>query len=118
MRHAWAGYRAHAWGRDELKPISAHGQDNWGGMGVTLVDSLDTLWIMGMKDEFNEAKEWVRYRCVCTSNNMRCLMLNKLSSHQVKTSLSFSRAGSVSVFETTIRELGGLLAGLHWVCFV
>lgn len=60
MRHAWAGYRAHAWGRDELKPISAHGQDNWGGMGVTLVDSLDTLWIMGMKDEFNEAKEWVR----------------------------------------------------------
>eukprot|EP01035_Chromulina_nebulosa_P006335 gene6335-8563_t len=86
MRHAWAGYRAHAWGRDELKPISAHGQDNWGGMGVTLVDSLDTLWIMGMKDEFNEAKEWV------------------------KASLSFSRAGSVSVFETTIRELGGLLA--------
>ena len=24
-------------------------QDNWGGMGVTLVDSLDTLWIMGLK---------------------------------------------------------------------
>ena len=62
MRHAWAGYRAHAWGRDELKPISAHGQDNWGGMGVTLVDSLDTLWLMGMIEEFNEAKEWV---CSC-----------------------------------------------------
>ena len=46
-------------GRDELKPLSKSGSDNWGGMGVTLVDSLDTLWIMGMKDEFNEARDWV-----------------------------------------------------------
>ena len=62
------------------------GQDNWCGMGVTLVDSLDTLWYMGMKDEFTHAKEWV------------------------EKSLTFNRAGTVSVFETTIRELGGLLA--------
>lgn len=27
--------------------------------GATIVDSLDTLFIMGMKDEFKEAKEWV-----------------------------------------------------------
>ena len=56
------------------------------GMGVTLVDSLDTLWIMGMKDEFEEAKEWV------------------------KNELSFSHADTVSMFETTIRELGGLIS--------
>jgi uncharacterized protein YyaL (SSP411 family) len=62
------------------------GSDNWGGMGVTLVDSLDTLWLMGLKDEFKEARDWVA------------------------TSLTFEHAGTVSVFETTIRELGGLLA--------
>ncbi|KAJ8599018.1 hypothetical protein CTAYLR_007691 [Chrysophaeum taylorii] len=86
MQHAWAGYKAYAWGRDELKPASKRGHDNWGGMGVTLVDSLDTLWLMGMRAEFDEAKEWVR------------------------SSLAFDRTGEVSVFETTIRELGGLLA--------
>lgn len=86
MQHSWAGYKAHAWGRDELKPGSKRGTDNWGGIGCTLVDALDTLWLMGMMTEFKEAVEWVR------------------------NSLSFDRAGTVSTFETTIRELGGLLA--------
>eukprot|EP01033_Poteriospumella_lacustris_P000486 gene487-326_t len=86
MRHAWRGYKQYAWGNDELKPLSNRGQDNWGGMGVTLVDSLDTLWLMGLKAEFQEARDWVANR------------------------LTFDRAGQVSVFETTIRELGGLLA--------
>lgn len=86
MQHAWRGYKTYAWGSDELKPKSHRGSDNWGGMGVTLVDSLDTLWLMGLKTEFNEARDWVAR------------------------SLTFSRAGTVSTFETTIRELGGLLA--------
>eukprot|EP01038_Epipyxis_sp_PR26KG_P010250 gene10250-13787_t len=60
MTHAWDGYKKYAWGYDELKPLSNRGQNNWGGMGVTLVDSLDTLWIMGMKKEFEEAKNWVQ----------------------------------------------------------
>lgn len=46
----------------------------------------DTLWLMGMKEEFWEARDWVRDK------------------------LSFDHAGQVSVFETTIRELGGLLS--------
>lgn len=44
MQFAWRGYRTHAWGKDELKPLTNSGEDPWGGMGVTLVDSLDTLW--------------------------------------------------------------------------
>mgnify|MGYP003386415265 CR=1 FL=1 len=60
MQHAWKGYRRYAYGSDELKPLSHRGHNNWGGMGVTLVDSLDTLWIMDMKAEFNEARDWVR----------------------------------------------------------
>ena len=86
MARVWKAYKAHAWGRDELKPISLVGHDNWGGIGCTLVDSLDTLWLMGLKDEFWEARDWVRDH------------------------LTFARTGTVSVFETTIRELGGLLS--------
>lgn len=86
MQRSWSAYKQYAFGYDELKPISKRGHNNWGGMGVTLVDSLDTLWVMGMRKEFDEAKDWVRDR------------------------LSFNNAGSVSVFETTIRELGGLLS--------
>jgi hypothetical protein len=44
MQFAWKGYKAFAWGKDELKPLTNGGEDPWGGMGVTLVDSLDTLW--------------------------------------------------------------------------
>ncbi len=55
--HAWNGYKR-VWGQDELAPVdgSAH---NWMGLGLTIVDSLDTLWIMDLKDEFHEARNWV-----------------------------------------------------------
>ena len=36
------GYTEHAWGRDELRPVSNRSRDNWGGLAVTMVDSLDT----------------------------------------------------------------------------
>lgn len=36
----------------KVKPLGKTGKNNWGGMGVTLVDSLDTLWLMGLTDEF------------------------------------------------------------------
>ena len=40
MRHAWSGYEQYAFGADELLPRSKRGKEKWGGMGVTLVDSL------------------------------------------------------------------------------
>lgn len=40
MIHLWSGYKKFAWGKDELLPLSNSGQDNWGSMGTTLVDSL------------------------------------------------------------------------------
>jgi len=90
MQHAWNGYATYAYGSDEIKPQTKKGGDNWGGQGITLVDSLDTLWLMGLKDEFWKARDWVRDH------------------------LSHEHAGSVSVFETTIRDLGGLLAAYDW----
>ena len=72
-----------AFGADEIKPVSGMRNENWGGMGMTLLDSLDTLWLMGMKEEFDDATEWVRHN------------------------LNFNKNRMVSTFETTIRALGG-----------
>ena len=38
-------------GEDELKPLSKQ-SSMWFNLGLTLVDSLDTLLIMGLRDEF------------------------------------------------------------------
>jgi len=48
MKHAWKGYKDYAWGHDHLKPISRQPHD-WLHLGLTLIDALDTLWIMGLK---------------------------------------------------------------------
>mmetsp|Transcript_13337 Transcript_13337/g.28962 ORF Transcript_13337/g.28962 Transcript_13337/m.28962 type:complete len:725 (+) Transcript_13337:382-2556(+) len=90
MKHAWKGYTQYAFGQDEVHPQSANGHNNWGGMGTTLVDSLDTLWLMDLKEEFWAGRDWVR------------------------DNLDHDHVGMVSVFETTIRSLGGLLAAYDW----
>ncbi|KAK4556492.1 hypothetical protein LTR86_006636 [Recurvomyces mirabilis] len=84
--HAWAGYRDMAFGMDEVKPISGGFNNPFMGWGATLVDSLDTLWIMGMEDAFEEAVEQVRTIDFTTANRM-----------------------DIPLFETTIRYLGGLV---------
>lgn len=87
MQHTWRGYRELAWGSDTVRPLSGEATNNWGRMGMMILDSLDTLWLMGMDAEFIEGADFIR-----------------------STSLNFSNAGKVSVFETTIRALGGLLS--------
>ncbi|KAB8532539.1 hypothetical protein FH972_025484 [Carpinus fangiana] len=84
----WTGYKKFAWGHDELRPISEGFHDPFAGWGATLVDSLDTLWIMGLKDEFEEA--------VKATTNI------DFTTTELKTELP--------LFEVTIRYLGGLLS--------
>ena len=55
--HTWPGYKRYARGRDKLSPISKGARDPFGGWAATLVDTLDTLWIMDLKDEFETAVE-------------------------------------------------------------
>lgn len=106
--HAWKGYKTYAWGHDHLKPISQTYND-WFHLGLTIIDSLDTMYIMGLTTglknsllildehliilfyliEFNEARQWV------------------------KDSLSFNGNRDINLFETTIRVLGGLLSTYH-----
>lgn len=45
-------YEKFAMGQDELAPLTLEGKTVFGGMAATLVDSLDTLWMVGLKDEF------------------------------------------------------------------
>ena len=89
MRFVWGKYRTHAWGKDNLMPMTGRGIDAGFDLAITMVDSLDTLWIMGLKDEFTEAKDW---------------LVDHLPERIARI------RGGTSVFETTIRSLGGLLA--------
>ena len=86
FERAWSGYVEHAWLEDELKPISGKHETTFGGWGATLVDSLDTLWIMGMEDEFATAIEAAS-----------------------RIDFNTSTAELINVFETTIRYLGGFI---------
>ncbi len=88
FRHAWKAYQAHAWGKDELRPISKDSNE-WFNLGLTLVDSLDTMWLMGLGAEFEEARAWVEGQLVIAQDK------------------------DVNLFETTIRVLGGLLSAYH-----
>lgn len=63
MKHGWDNYVKYAWGKNELKPVSKreHSGSVFGSvsMGATIVDSLDTLLIMGLNDEYKLGRDWV-----------------------------------------------------------
>ena len=59
--HAWAGYRKFAWGHDELKPLTRSFSE-WFGLGLTLIDALDTMWILGLKKGTCSSLRWARAR--------------------------------------------------------
>ena len=44
------------WRHSEL--LSA-GKQSFGGLGATLVDTLDTLWLMDLKEDFQKAQDWI-----------------------------------------------------------
>lgn len=88
LYHSWKGYRTYAFGKDEYLPLSNTAK-NWGngeGIGVTMVDALDTLYLAGMRESVDEVVTYI-------------------DEH-----ISYDQDIKVSVFETTIRVLGGLLS--------
>lgn len=85
--HAWTGYKTHAWLKDEVSPVSGGSSNGFSGWAATLVDSLDTLLIMGMDDEFELALDAIDQIDFTTTPDK-----------------------TINVFETTIRYLGGFLA--------
>ena len=110
FQHAWKGYKQFAWGHDMLKPMSRRYEDWFSTqtdhMGLTvskrshkvchshflfqLIDSLDVMVIMGLEEEFSEAREFV----------------------EKELSLAPDR-DQINLFECTIRVLGGFLSTYH-----
>jgi mannosyl-oligosaccharide alpha-1,2-mannosidase len=85
---SWEAYKTHAWTKDELMPLSGKGKESFNGWSAQLVDALDSLWIMGLKDDFFLAvKEVAVIDWAKTKDNK-----------------------VVNLFEVTIRYFGGLLA--------
>ncbi|XP_058246552.1 ER degradation-enhancing alpha-mannosidase-like protein 3 isoform X2 [Hemibagrus wyckioides] len=97
--HAYQNYMDHAYPADELMPLTCRGRvrglepsrgdvdDALGRFSLTLIDTLDTLALLNKSKEFEEAVKRV-VKDVRLDNDI-----------------------VVSVFETNIRVLGGLLGG-------
>ena len=97
FHHSYKQYLTHGFPFDELKPLECKPRrwdkrergtldDNLGGFALTLVDAADTLALMGEKEGFRHALNLIKHN------------------------VTFSNDIVVSVFETTIRILGGLLS--------
>lgn len=84
--HAYDGYIKNADGYDELRPLSCSGINTWSSSSLTLIDALDTLAVMGNFSEFRRVVE------------------------HLTTKVNFDKDINVSVFETNIRIVGGLLS--------
>ncbi|KAM9035243.1 mannosyl-oligosaccharide 1,2-alpha-mannosidase IC [Sarcophilus harrisii] len=92
MQFAWDNYKQFALGKNELRPVTKNGYTGgmFGGLGgATIIDALDTLYIMELEDEFQEAKNWV------------------------EKSFDLDVKGDASVFEVNIRYIGGLLSAYY-----
>jgi hypothetical protein len=85
--HAWTGYKKYAWGHDDLRPLTKSFHDWYAQpLLMTPVDALDTMILMGLKDEAETTKKYILDH------------------------LSFDKDIDVQNFEITIRLLGGLLS--------
>ncbi|XP_053984271.1 ER degradation-enhancing alpha-mannosidase-like protein 2 [Hylaeus volcanicus] len=84
--HAYSSYLTYAYPYDELRSLSCDGFDTWGSFSLTLIDALDTLAVMGNYSEFRRVAAIISARA------------------------NFEANINVSVFETNIRVVGGLLS--------
>ncbi|KAG8998702.1 hypothetical protein FRB95_012176 [Tulasnella sp. JGI-2019a] len=84
--YAYHAYENHAMPSDELQPLTSTSINNYNGWGVSVIDSIDTMILMGAKEEYDRALQHV---------------IN-LDMRKATTTLPF--------FETTIRYLGGFLS--------
>ncbi|GAA5977117.1 hypothetical protein JCM11641_001306 [Rhodosporidiobolus odoratus] len=123
FRHLWGNYVEKVWGYDELKPFSGTGTNAFNGWGATIFDSLDTLLIMDLKEEYHLAREHVA-KVDFSYNTPRNPQMYPKPSVSALPPLSLFRESSalnmlsepltspagVPTFETVIRYLGSLLS--------
>lgn len=73
-------------GDDEYHPIGKSGSNltSAGGIGYTVVDSIDTMIIMGLDEEYQRARTWVAEK------------------------MSFERDGNFNTFEVRLHIMSGM----------
>ena len=86
LRHAWDGYEKYAFGADMLLPISKS-KEEWFGLGLSILDTLDTALIMGQEDIYQKCRTWIKNEF-------------KIDAEKY----------TISIFETNIRIVGGFLS--------
>ncbi|KAJ7652125.1 glycoside hydrolase family 47 protein [Mycena polygramma] len=85
---SYAAYQKFAFGHDELLPVSETTGDDLGGWGASLVDAMGTMVVMNLTDLFEGA---VNFTATVNFNTPPVPQ-------------------TISVFETTIRWVGGLVS--------
>jgi len=89
FQSAWDGYYKYAFPNDELLPVSNDFSNSRNGWGASAADALSTAIVMGKSDIVDIIVDYVP---------------------QIDWSVSYQDE-AVSLFETTIRYLGGILSG-------
>ena len=87
--YAWEWYKERAWGSDEIRPVSGVRSDRWANTAMNVMDSVDTMVLLGLHKEEEEARK-------------------------VAQNVHFDSSQPISMFETTIRVLGGTLAAYQY----
>lgn len=90
--HAWNGYKRFAWGWDEVRPVSGTPKNFFlpsHSFGLSTIEALDTLYVMGLDDELSGCVAWLRAH------------------------LDFDVDGDLQMFEAVIRMVAGLLSGYY-----
>ncbi|KZS96315.1 glycoside hydrolase family 47 protein [Sistotremastrum niveocremeum HHB9708] len=86
---AYSVYQKVAFGHDDLEPVSLSFDDSRNGWGATIVDGMSTMLVMGLTDLYQQAVQFAG-------------------------TIDFNQSNvpseTVSVFETTIRFVGGFLS--------
>ncbi|KAJ9151246.1 alpha-1,2-Mannosidase [Pleurostoma richardsiae] len=86
FRHGWDGYYQYAFPHDSLRPVSNTWEDDRNGWGASAVDAFSTALVMGDQEVIDQILDYVP-------------------------TINFDNTTTeVSLFETTIRYLGGLLS--------
>ena len=58
---SWNAYVKYAWGQANLKPLSISKQQGWlANAGTTIISAMSTLWVMGLREEFDLGRQWVQ----------------------------------------------------------
>ncbi|KAK5169811.1 uncharacterized protein LTR77_005789 [Saxophila tyrrhenica] len=97
FRFAWSGYYTHAYPHDDLLPKNNSFSDSRNGWGLLMFDALDTAIIMEQKDIVDIILDFIP-TVDFSRNNAEPVQEDGVEN-----------AVSTSLFETTIRYLGGML---------